>query len=498
MKSNTVEKILDIVSKKAPTLRTLTQADSMRKMVFLLSDDMNDVLSCLEQQLFIMRGLDSVSVEEQKRIAHETIMVWAPIASRLGVSAVKDELEDLSLKYSNPDVYEHIKQIVSLKKEERFEYLEKAKKAIYKAAEKSGFSVTVKSRAKHFWSIYQKMKKRNKSADELYDLMALRILCDSVDECYRIIGLVHSLWKPITKKFKDYIASPKSNGYQSLHTAVMYEDVPLEIQIRTFSMHEVAEHGMASHWQYKQRSASADETAITGKMVFFEKTSDSKQFIEDVKKDLLSDKILVFTPEQDIIQLARGSTALDFAYSIHSTIGEKTVGAKADGHIIQLSTPLKSTQTIEILTSASAHPTRGQLEFAKTARARSKIRHWLVINDESFKDSKSELSLITAFPGQEEKLEEKRLAVEELRKKRQETRKKENEEAHLFSIEIEGSANYIISAAKCCAPVRGDKIVGYISRGRGIIIHKENCPNLTHIEGIEKRTVNVVWDKKED
>jgi len=313
--------------------KTLHQADTVRKMLFAMVDDIRIILVKMADRLDRMRFLKSVSPESQKAIAQEVIEIWAPLANRLGMSNVKSEMEDLSLKYTNPDVFQHLKQLVALKKGERADYLERAERAIYKNADKNGIEVSISSRAKHFYSIYQKMRKRNKAAEELYDLLALRIICKTNADCYTVVGIVHTLWKPLEGRFKDYIAMPKANGYQSLHTTVLYDGKPLEIQIRTEDMHAVAEHGVASHWLYKKGS-SKDLVSISNlsiinqlKELRKENLADEQLFAE-IKDELLGDSIFVFTPKGDVRELPAGSTAIDFAYSIHSHIGEKIVGER--------------------------------------------------------------------------------------------------------------------------------------------------------------------------
>jgi GTP pyrophosphokinase len=298
----------------------------------------------LADRLDRMRFLKNLSEEKQKSVATEVLEIWSPLANRLGMSSLKDELEDLGLKYTNPDAYEQIKRLVQLKKGERSVYLEKAEKEIYKAAAKQNLDIKISSRAKHFYSIYQKMRKRGKAVDEIYDLLALRIICENQAACYSLIGIVHTLWKPMEGRFKDYIAMPKTNGYQSLHTTVMCEGFPLEIQIRTKEMHSVAEHGVASHWLYKKGkskdSVSVENLSIINqlKALRAENKNDAELFAE-IKDELLGDSIYVFTPQGDVRELPAGATAIDFAYSIHSRIGETIVGAKADGNIIPLSSP---------------------------------------------------------------------------------------------------------------------------------------------------------------
>ncbi len=470
--------------------KTLHQADSVRKMLFAMVDDIRIILIKLADRLDRMRHLKAVSPESQKAIAQEVIEIWAPLANRLGMSTVKSEMEDLSLKYTNPDVFQHLKQLVALKKGERSDYLDKAERSIYKSAEKNGMSVSISSRAKHFYSIYQKMRKRNKAAEELYDLFALRIICKTNADCYTVVGIVHTLWKPLEGRFKDYIAMPKANGYQSLHTTVLCEGKPLEIQIRTEDMHAVAEHGVASHWLYKKGTnkdlVSIDNLSIINQLKELRKENIAdEQLFAEIKDELLGDSIFVFTPKGDVRELPSGSTAIDFAYSIHSHIGEKIIGAKANGIIIPLSNPLKNTQIIEILTSPQAHPTVNQLHLVKTSKARSKIKAYLQENDPSFDIEK----IGPPPPAPRHTLAHKSGTGEQT-----ETAKSTNGEA--VKIRIGDTTNFLITIARCCSPVYGDDIVGYISRGRGIIVHKANCRNFSRIPNINERSVEVIWEQQ--
>lgn len=470
--------------------KTLHQADTVRKMLFAMVDDIRIILVKMADRLDRMRFLKSVSPESQKAIAQEVIEIWAPLANRLGMSNVKSEMEDLSLKYTNPDVFQHLKQLVALKKGERADYLERAERAIYKNADKNGIEVSISSRAKHFYSIYQKMRKRNKAAEELYDLLALRIICKTNADCYTVVGIVHTLWKPLEGRFKDYIAMPKANGYQSLHTTVLYDGKPLEIQIRTEDMHAVAEHGVASHWLYK-KGTSKDLVSISNlsiinqlKELRKENLTDEQLFAE-IKDELLGDSIFVFTPKGDVRELPAGSTAIDFAYSIHSHIGEKIVGAKANGSIIPLSSPLKNTQIIEILTSPQAHPTINQLHHVKTSKARSKIRSYLQENDPSFDIEK----VVPPPPGPKPSMPHRSGSGDP----NEATTKTYNGEA--VKIRIGDTTNFLITIARCCTPVYGDEIVGYVSRGRGIIVHRANCRNFSRIPNINERSVEVIWEQ---
>jgi len=479
--------------------KTIQQADSIRKMLFAMVDDIRVILVKLADRLDRMRNLKSVSEEAQRAVAKEVIDIWAPLASRLGMADVKSELEDLSLKYSNPDVFQQIKAIVAQKKGERAEYLDHAVKKIYTAAEKAGITVTITSRAKHFYSIYQKMRKRNKEAGELYDLLALRVICNTVSECYTLVGIVHGLWKPMDGRFKDYIAMPKANGYQSLHTTVICEGKPLEIQIRTQEMHTVAEHGVASHWLYKKGTShdlvkAGDLSIINQLRELRSEHLNDDAFFNELKNELLGDEIFVFTPKGDVIQLPAGANAIDFAYAIHSAVGEKIVGAKADGKIIPLTSPLQNTQIIEVLTNPQAHPTQNQLKCVKTSKARQKINSWLTANDPTFIDREAEAkraaenaaNSIHSLQVAERIAEEKKKAVS--RKSEQYTGK----------VRIGNTTNFLITFAQCCKPQLGDPIVGYVSRNRGVTIHKATCLTFQRIPDIEHRSIEVEWDTKEN
>ena len=489
-----VSKIIDGTAKimnVSSTTKTIYQSDAVRKMLLAMVDDVRIILVKLADRLDRIRHIKSLEKKEQKVLAEEIIDIWAPLADRLGMQTEKNEFEDLSLKYKNPAVFQQIKAIISQKKDERKNYLEKAVNQIKESALKEGIEVTITSRAKHFYSIYQKMRKRNKEAGELFDLLALRVLCNTTTECYTLIGIVHSLWKPLEGRFKDYIAIPKSNGYQSLHTTVMCDDKPLEIQIRTYEMHNMAEHGIASHWLYKKGTnkdlVEADKLDIFNKLQKLKETSltDESSF-QTLKNELLGDEIYVFTPKGDVRKLPAGSTAIDFAYAIHSAIGEKIVGAKADGKIIPLSTSLKNTQIIEILTNPQAHPTEAQLKLVKTSKAHQKIHSWLMTNEPSFSDT-----LNMPKPEAEEK------PLVKQRKKRAKAG-----EVHVDSfnpnrkVKIDGSINYVFTFAKCCKPKYPEPIVGYISSQRGVSVHRADCLVYQNNQNKKRRSVDVAWDEE--
>lgn len=482
--------------------KTIQQADSIRKMLFAMIDDVRVILVKLADRLDRMRNLKAIEQKKQRLVSAEVIDIWAPLADRLGMQNVKSELEDLSLKYSNPDVFQQIKKIVSQKKDERASYLEKAVNSIYKRSEKLGISVQITSRAKHFYSIYQKMRKRNKGADELYDLLALRIICNTNSECYTLIGIVHGLWKPMDGRFKDYIAMPKSNGYQSLHTTVVCEGKPLEIQIRTAEMHNQAEHGVASHWLYK-KGMNHDKVDVNSLGIFNqlqnlkdENLTDEK-FFAQLKGELLGDEIFVFTPKGDVVQLPSGSCAIDFAYHVHSAVGEKIIGAKADGKIIPINTPLQNTQIIEIITNPQAHPTENQLKIVKTAKARQKIHSWLMTNDPNFSDKAAEAQRAADIAANNEK--SKSIQEEKRKHKRNKTYSdptKALAEIYTGKVIVENMKNVVYTLAKCCEPRPGDLIVAYSSKKKKIMVHCANCLTFLRVPNIENRKVQVEWEKR--
>lgn len=478
--------------------RTLHQSEAIRKMLFAMCDDARVILLTLSDRLDRIRNITSLTQEQQRALAEGVIEIWAPLADRLGMQKEKNEFEDLSLKYTNPKVYKQIQEIVAQSQEERAAYLDKAVQSIYKSTEKMGLHVTITSRAKHFYSIYQKMRKRNKSASELYDLLALRILCQTQAECYMLIGIVHGLWKPLDGRFKDYIAMPKANGYQSLHTTVMCEGKPLEIQIRTVDMHNMAEHGIASHWLYKKGTnhdlVEAGKLDIFNKLQQFKEQSlTNEEVFNTLKNELLGDEIYVFTPKGDVKKLPMGATAIDFAYSIHSAIGEKIIAAKADGKIIPLNKELKNTQIIEVITNPQAHPTEAQLSLVKTSKAHQKIHSWLMANDPTFSEK-----LALAKESESENLNQ---SVKGSEKKARKARPKKNPEGgnivyKNYPVLVQGDRNVLYNLAQCCKPHYPNLIVGYVTRSKGISVHRADCLIYQRIPDKERKTVEVTWDKE--
>ena len=510
--------------------KTVQAAETIRKMLFAMTKDIRVIIVKLADKLDNMRTLKYLDEERQKDIAAECLDIFAPLADRLGVSWMKDEFEDLSLKALNREAFDQIKSIVSAKKGERETYLARVEAAIRDAAKAEGLPVEISARAKHFYSIYQKMRKRGKGAEELYDLLGVRLICESDNDCYTLLGVVHRLWKPIEGRFKDYIAMPKANGYRSLHTTVMcFDGRLLEVQIRTHDMHRVAEYGVASHWLYKKGSTTEVPDAAALPIVnrlkewsgFLDKGA---EYLEEIKRELLGDSIFVFTPRGDVVQLPAGAGPLDFAYAIHTDVGSRCMGAKADGQIIPLDGELHNTQVVEILTSPQAHPTMNWLPLAKTSKARQKIKAALVASGEVIaiernivagKRTTSPRTAQKASP--QEQAEEKKAREErEAEEKRQaegrarahgaapsapvsETvyRRVEPGEAmrnEKAGVAIGGARNMMIRIAGCCRPVTGDAIVGYVSRGRGIIVHRADCHTLAAIPDFADRRIEVSWD----
>jgi guanosine-3',5'-bis(diphosphate) 3'-pyrophosphohydrolase len=470
--------------------RSHQHSESIRKMLFAMVKDIRVILIKLADKLHNMRTLGFLGEEDRKRIAMETLDIYAPLAGRLGISRMKDELEDLSLKHLQPQVYDQIRQFVADRKGERAGYLERVREAIQTEAKAAGIAVAIETRAKHFYSIYQKMKRRAKPLDEIYDMLGLRLLCETASECYELLGVVHKLWMPIEGRFKDYIAMPKSNRYQSLHTTVMgYGGKVIEIQIRTRTMHRTAENGIAAHWLYKRgaprEEAKEAELTLINKLREWQSASTiSGDFLDEIKKELLRDSIYVFTPKGDVTELPSGSTAIDFAYTIHTDIGDHCMAAKADGAIVPLKDPLKNTQVVEILTSVASHPHLDWLRYVRTARARSKIRHWLAQNEPGLIFDRNMVARKREMPGPVPQKAAPARAEPETHIR----------DASKVAIRIGQERNMLIRTAMCCTPSTGDAIVGYVSRGRGITVHKANCPSLASIKDFAERRIEVEWE----
>ena len=478
------------------------KAASLRKMVWAMVDDLRVIIIKLADKCHNMSTLQYIREDARRlRIARECLEIYAPMAGKLGMSSLKSELEDLSFKNLKPEYYGHIRERVAFKNEERREYLEEIKERLLKAAQKAGIRVLVDARAKHFYSIYRKMKDRGKELDEIYDLLGLRIICESTNDCYVMLGIVHRLWLPFEGRFKDYIARPKGNGYQSLHTAVFTEGGrPLEIQLRSRSMHETAEYGIAAHWAYKAKKnpdqIQPSEIAVVKQLQTLREEGhddDAGEFLDAVKRDVLRDSIIVYTPKGDPIELPEGSTAIDLAYHIHSEIGERCMGAKADGSIIPLTRTLKNTETIQILTSPRAHPHVNWLKHVRSARARSKIRAWLNRHDA---DVVIDQKIVARKNASSAAVNRRGGAGESAREKAPEAGRPKTTVADTgkVGVTIGKERNMMIKISQCCSPSPGDRIIGYISRGRGIVVHSMNCPNLRGIDDFEDRRIHVEWE----
>lgn len=501
---NLVYGVTKIAAVKAKN-KSVQESETIRKMLLAMVRDVRVILIKLADKLHNMRTLGYKKDARQREIAQETLDIYAPLAGRLGISWMKDELEDLALKHLHPDVYQMIKEQVSEKRQERANYLKRIMSTIRKSAQDEGVTVVVESRAKHFYSIYHKMRRYGKDLGEIYDLLGVRVLCESTNECYQILGIVHRLWPPIEGRFKDYIAMPKANQYQSLHTAVLgYGGKMIEIQIRTHDMHRTAEFGVAAHWLYK-RGLTRDAVKPT-EMTIMHRVRDLKdsritsdEFLEEIKREILRDSIYVFTPRGDAIQLPKGATAIDFAYHIHTEVGHHTVGAKADGAIIPLREPLRNTQVIEILTNQNGHPHLNWLRYAHTSRARNKIRAWLNKHDETLIINQNIVARKTdrdasrtAPPGGRSRSSTPGNTPRPNRELSPET--SEILDQHKVEIRVGKDRNLLIHFAQCCTPKTGDDIVGYVSRGRGIIIHKRDCRSLMSIPDVNERIIEVEWE----
>ena len=470
------------ISRLKSESKSLQEAETIRKMFFAMGKDMRVIIIKLSDKLHNMRTLSSLAPQRQKEIAQDCLDIFAPLAGNLGISWMKTELEDLSLKTLKPDTYQYISDFLLSKKGEYNAYIKNVQKAIVMACSKAGITdISVKGRVKHVYSVYLKIKRRKKEIDEIFDVLGVRVICETVTECYTILGIIHQTWPPIEGRFKDYIAMPKTNNYQSLHTTVLGpNNRHLEIQIRTREMDKTAEEGVAYD--------SVNYQKIINKIKNWSKEIEQNEdYMDEIKNELLKDSIVVFTPQGRVIELPVGATALDFAFKIHTEIGVHTTGAKADGSIIPLSKPLSNTQVVEILTSPSAHPHHAWLEMAKTSSARKKIMAWLNKN--------------APAPAPEKKKEVKEAPAEEALKPpiplMQGIKFIPSSKDSASPVRINNESNILFDFAKCCNPVYGDEIVAYISRGRGYVIHRKDCKNLANMAEADKRLVPVVWDSHE-
>ncbi len=530
------------------------QAESLRKMIVAMSKDIRVVIIKLADRLHNIRTLQYMPKEKQYQKAMETIEIYAPIANRLGIASIKWELEDLSLKYIDPEGYEDLLKKVQEKSEKRKDYISHIIEIINKKLQESGMEADIKGRPKSLYSIYKKMYYKNRLFEQIYDLIAIRIIVENIKDCYGALGIVHTLWKPVPGRFKDYIAMPKPNMYQSLHTTVIGpEGEPFEIQIRTLEMHRTAEYGIAAHWKYKE--GIDDKTKYEEKLNWLrqmlewqQETNDPQEFMEALKIDLYTDEVFVFTPKGEVINLPTGSTPIDFAYRVHTAVGNKCVGAKVNGRIVPLDAKLKTGDQVEILTSqSSVGPSRDWLKIAASSQAKSKIRKFFKDRDKDFNVEKgkelvereikkqgyqvadllkddwiktvadkynmsaaSNLFAAVGSGGITESQIVNRLKLIYLEKNKDKLEldrienlekslaKSPQRERHTSGVIIKGIDNIKVRFSKCCNPVPGDAIVGYITRGRGVSIHRADCTNIHDLSDSEdQRFIEVQWDNKE-
>ena len=515
------------------------QVENYRKLLLSIAKDARVILIKLADRLHNMRTLDYLELEKQRRVAQETRDLYAPLAHRFGMAKVRWELEDLAFKHLEPDAYKTLAKLVAAKRGEREQLIAQMREPLEKRLTDAGIAdVDVTGRPKHLWSIYKKMQQRDRPYEDIYDLLAIRVIVPNVLECYHALGVIHDGWTPVQERIKDYIAQPKSNGYQSLHTTVFGPGRQLfEIQIRTRDMHRTADFGIAAHWLYKESSRSADD--LDRQLAWFRQVLELQldaetpgEFLEFLKLDLYQDEIFVFTPTGDVIQLPKGATPLDFAFSVHTQVGAHCAGAKVNGRIAPLSRELKNSETIEILTNPNAKPSRDWLSHVRTGRARHKIRQMLRLEERSsamrlgreiierelrrrrlpkiddhglqpiakllkLKDATHliasvgagdvhVLQLLKALHPDLETAEpaEKQSTLERIVDRVRGTGK---------GIRIQGADGLLVRYSQCCQPVPGDQVVGYVTRGRGVSIHRGDCPNLLLLAHEPERRLDIDW-----
>ena len=524
------------------------QAESFRKMFLAIANDIRVVIIKLNDRLHNMRTLQYCSEEKQIRKARETLDIYAPLAHRFGMGAMKCELEDLCMKYLWPEEYKKLEQAMIPYQEERMHTLNKAMEEIEKALKEAGIEATLSGRPKHFYSIYKKTVRQQKTIDEIYDLIAIRVIVNTVNDCYATLGIIHSLWKPMPGRFKDYIAMPKTNMYRSLHTTLFSNDgmgMPFEVQIRTPEMHKAAEYGIAAHWMYKEGRNSPDD--LDSKLAWLREalsleadSNTTREFIENIRKDFFGDYVYVLTPQGKIIDLVTGSTPIDFAYRIHSNVGNHVQHAKVNGALVRLDYKLKNNDVVEIITSPNATPSYDWLKIAKTQQAKAKIRTWFkkANREENIQRGKDMLSealkrqgaQLGDFTGKKEYFEDilkkfnmsdvyasigyggittgqvtnklleqakkeakAAAAAERLERLEEEQQSRPENRNNGKGVIVEGDTGMVVRFARCCTPLPGDDIIGYVTRGRGVSIHRRDCPNIEYLLMDPERVVKAEW-----
>ena len=525
------------------------QAENLRKMMLAMVDDIRVVMIKLADRLHNMRTLEHLAPDRQQKIAKETLEIYGPIAHRLGMGKIRGELEDLGFKYLDPIAYEQVKQAVESHRKVGEAFLSRVEGVVRDKLKEAGITAKVESRTKRFYSIHKKLVRQRINVDQVYDLYAMRIITRSVQDCYAVLGIIHNVWRPVPGRIKDFIAMPRPNFYQSLHTSVITEDgTPFEVQIRTEEMHKMAEEGIAAHWKYKDGAVSAQDEqrlAWLRQVVEWQRdVSDPNEFLSTLKIDLYPEEVYTFTPKGKVVVLPRDSTPIDFAYSVHTEVGHTCVGAKVNGRMVPLRHKLHSGDIVEILTQPGHKPSRDWLAIVKSSRSRNKIKHWLNIHqreraieigrkliekearkyrialkelkDEEFQRIASDYGLgrqddLMAGIGYgkysaRQVLAKLSPAAGQPLADHEET--KENESAvtsvvrRVFgsdnnTITVKGSGDLLVYRARCCNPIRGEAIVGYVTRGKGVAVHAVSCPNVVNLMYEPERRIDVSWAKDE-